>query len=62
MDANVERLRIAVKTLITNSDGKETAGSEIFLGEMKLEDIKVVEKVLLAKIPQIFLDLLSQEG
>jgi len=58
MDAGVDRHKISVKTVITNAEGKETAGAEIFLGEMKLSDVKACEKVLLEKIPQIFLGML----
>ena len=54
----VNRHKIEVKVVVTNSEGKETAGSSIFLGEMKLEDVKTVERILLEKIPQLFLGLL----
>jgi len=56
----VDRLKVAVKTVITNADGKETAGAEIFLGEMKLEDVKKAEAVLLTEIPRIFLGMLQK--
>jgi len=55
---DVARHRLSVKTVVTNEQGKETAGAEIFLGEMKLEDIKAVEKVLLVEIPKLFLGML----
>jgi len=58
MDPNVDRHRLTVRTVITNAAGKETAGAEIFLGEMKLSDIKQTEKVLLVEIPKIFVGLL----
>ena len=54
----VDRHRIEVKVTVTNGEGKETAGSSIFLGEMKLSDVKIVEKVMLEKIPQLFLGML----
>ena len=53
-----DRHRVEVKTVITNSEDKETAGASIFLGEMKLEDVKATEKVLLEGIPRLFLGLL----
>lgn len=53
-----ERHRIEVRVVVTNEQGKETAGAILFLGEMKLDDIKVTEKVLLEKIPPIFLGML----
>jgi hypothetical protein len=53
-----ERHRIEVKTIITNGEGKETAGATIFLGEMKLEDIKATERILLEGIPKLFLGML----
>jgi len=59
MDQNADRLRIENRTVIINKDGKETAGAVIFLGEMKLEDIKVVEKALLEGVPKLFLGLLG---
>ena len=58
MDTGIDRHRITVKTTITNAEGKETAGAEIFLGEMKLSDVKQVEKILLEKIPAIFTSML----
>ena len=58
--SDVERLKVSVKTVVTNAAGKETAGAELFLGEMKLEDVKIVEKVLLERIPQIFMGLLAK--
>jgi len=58
MEANVDRHKLSVKTVVINAEGKETAGAEIFLGEMKLADVKACEKVLLEKIPQIFLGML----
>ena len=53
-----DRHRIEVKTIITNAEGKETAGATIFLAEMKLQDIKTTEKVLLEGIPKLFLGML----
>jgi hypothetical protein len=54
------RHKVSVKTIITNEDGKETAGAEIFLGEMKLEDVKKAESVLLTEVPKIFLGMLQR--
>ena len=56
----VDRHKIEVRIVVTNSEGKETAGAELFLGEMKIEDVKCAEKELLEKIPAIFLGMLAK--
>lgn len=56
---DVARHTIEVKVIVKNEQGKETAFSSIGLGEMKLDDIKAVEKVLLVEIPKLFLGMLK---
>ena len=56
-----DRLRIAAKVIVTNAEGIETGGGEVFMGHMKLEDIYNAEKYLLTEMPQLFVKLLEVE-
>jgi len=46
----MERLKVSIKVVTTNAEGKETVAADVTLSEMKLEDTIKVEKAMLATI------------